>query len=370
MPRFLKSQLLKVIEWIPDARNDLICFKYPMNDRVEIMNGSTLIVREGQVAIFSKDGKIADIFPPGRHRLETANLPVLTTLLNWHKGFKSPFKADVFYINTTQFTGQKWGTANPFTMRDPEFGVIRIRGFGTYNFKVADPKLLMLEILGSRQEFTVTNIREKLRSMITSNISDIIANSKYNALDLTTKLTAFNKLAQDALQPKFNNVGFQLTLFIVENISFPEEVERSIDSRSSVGILGDKMGSFVAMQQAKAMRDAATNQGGMGMMMGMGIGGGMAGGMTAMNQMTDNPNVGITKTQTVQSQQGAVVSGAAASSAQNARFCTKCGNGMAAGARFCPGCGTAAAAPANPVCKCGTKLKPGARFCVNCGSPA
>jgi len=334
---FLRRQLLKVIEWT-DTRTDLICYKFPMNDRVEIMNGSQLIVREGQVALFVKEGKLADVFAPGRYKLETANLPVLTTLMNWNKGFNSPFKCDVYFVNTTQFTGQKWGTANPFTMRDPEFGVIRIRGFGTYNFKVQDPKMLLLELLGARKEFTVANIKEKLRSLITSSISDIIANSKYSAIDLSTKLKEFNGVARDALQPKFNNVGMQLTVFVVENISFPEEVERAIDGRSSAGILSDKMGSFVAMQQAQAMRDMANNPAGIGgAFMGMGMMGGM-GGMAAMNQAQDTHT-----------------GGGLASSPQQPLMQNQPQGGAngAAGGRFCQNCGTA---------------NNGARFCGNCGS--
>ena len=324
---FLRRQLLKVIEWV-DTRTDIICYKFPMNDRVEIMNGSQLVVREGQVALFVKEGRLADVFAPGRHKLNTPNLPILTSIMNWNKGFNSPFKCVVYFINTTQFTGQKWGTANPFTMRDPEFGVIRIRGFGTYNFKVVDPKMLLLELLGARNEFTVSNIKEKLRSLITSSISDIIANSKYSAIDLSTKLKDFNVIARDALQPKFNNIGLQLTVFVVENISFPEEVERAIDSRSSVGILNDKMGSFVAMQQAQAMRDMANNPSGFGGgMMGM-MGMGMMGGNMAMNNVQDtNPGSGLATSNTPPASGGGFCSNCGTARAgTDARFCGNCGN--------------------------------------------
>jgi len=342
----LRRQLLKVIEWT-DTRSDLIAYRFPMDDRAEIMNGSTLVVREGQTAIFVKDGKIADIYAPGRYKLTTANMPILTTLMSWSTGFNSPFKCEVYYVNTTIFTGQKWGTANPFTMRDKDFGMIRIRGFGTYNFKVLDPKMLMVSLLGSRGEFTTANIREKLRSIITSNISSIIASSNYSAIDLATKLQDFNKIARDQLNPKFNAVGFDLTLLVVENISFPEEVERAIDSRSSVGVMSDKMGSFVAMQQANAMRDMANNPSGFGgAFMGIGMMGGMmGGGGMAMNQAQDAPPQ---------------------PKAPATKPCQKCQVPMPKAANFCGQCGTQQAA-ARHCTQCGTKAK--GKFCGQCGTP-
>jgi len=344
----IKRQLLKVIEWT-DTRSGLISYKFPMTDRAEIMNGSSLTVREGQVAIFCKDGRIADVFAPGRYKLETKNLPVLTSLMSWNKGFNSPFKCDVYFINTTQFSGQKWGTSNPFTIRDKDFGMIRIRGFGSYSFRVADAKLLMIEMLGSKPNFTTADISEHLRSIITSNITDIIADSKYGALDLSSKLTQFNEIARTALQNKFfGPIGLTLSTFVVENISFPENVEKAIDERSGVGIMNDKMGSYVAMQQAQAMRDAAKNSGSIGTMFGMGMMGGMGGmvggnpngGFGAMNQAQDKPAGG---------------------------FCSKCGTGLQPGAKFCGGCGEKQGGGSG-CGKCGAAVKPGAKFCPECGN--
>jgi len=338
----IRRQLLKVIEWT-DTRSGLISYKFPMDDRAEIMNGSSLTVREGQVAIFCKDGRIADVFAPGRYRLETKNLPVLTTLMNWNKGFNSPFRCDVYFINTTQFTGQKWGTSNPFTMRCKDFGVIRIRGFGSYAFNVQDAKLLMIEMLGSKPNFTTADIQEHLRSIITSNITDIIADSKYSAIDLSSKLSQFNEIARTALQNKFfAPIGLNLRTFVVENISFPENVEKAIDQRSGVGIMGDVMGDHVAMQQAAAMRDMANNQGTMGMMGMMGVMGGGApmggGGFAAMQQAQNRPQGG---------------------------FCSKCGGPLKPGAKFCSGCGTK---QGGAGCSCGAPSKPGAKFCAGCGT--
>ena len=346
----ISKQLLKVIEWIDD-RSDLIIYKFPMTDRAEIMTGSQLTVREGQVAIFMKDGRIADVFAPGRYKLETKNLPILTGLGAWKYGFKSPFKADVYFVHTTQFSGQKWGTQNPFTMRDPEFGVIRIRAYGKYSFKITDAKLFMLEMAGAKREFTTDKINEHLRTLVITNISDIIADSKYSAIDLSSKLTQFNEIAKTSLQQYFSAIGMSLVSFAIENISFPENVEKAIDERSSVGIMSDKMGSYVQMQQAQAMRDAAQNPGGLsGMFMGMGVGGGLAGGMmganSAMNQAADTSKSGI-----------GVSSGG---------FCTKCGAKMSPGAKFCPECG---AKQGDNVCpKCNHAIEPGAKFCPECGT--
>ena len=350
----VRRQLLKVIEWTP-TRPDWIVHRFDMSSRAEIMNGSSLTVREGQMAILSKDGKIADIFPPGRHRLETANLPVLTTLMNWNKGFRSPFVCEVHFVNTSLITGQKWGTANPFTMRDPEFGVIRIRAFGMYNFRVVDPRLVMVNLLGGGAEFSAGNIGGKLRSLITSNLSNIIASSKYSAIDLATKLNDFSQVARKQLDENFKTIGFELQLMVVENISFPEEVERAIDSRSSIGVLDGKMGSFVAMQQAQAMRDMANNQAGFGgAMMGMGMMGGMMGG-GGMNAIQDDPNRGLGQRDVASNKKAAGGS------------CVKCKAALAAGARFCGSCGEQQ--PVASFCsKCGAQLKPGAKFCSGCGT--
>jgi len=350
----IKKQLLKVIEWT-DTRSGLISYKFPMTDRVEIMNGSSLTVREGQTAIFCKDGKIADVFAPGRYKLETKNLPILTSLMSWAKGFNSPFKCDVYFINTTQFSGQKWGTSNPFTMRDADFGMIRVRGFGSYAFKVEDAKLLMIEMLGNKPTFTTADIQEYLRSIITSNITDIIADSKFNAIDLSSKLTQFNEIAKTALNNKFfQPIGLVLSSFVVENISFPEEVEKAIDQRSSVGIMSDKMGSYVSMQQAQAMRDAAQNTGSIGTMFGMGMMGGMGNMVSGagMNNMQMN-------------QARDTNAGGAGSLAQGKKFCSTCGHELEAGAKFCEDCG----AKQGQVCsKCGATVKPSDKFCGECGN--
>jgi len=346
----ISRQLLKVIEYIND-RHDTIIYKFPMSDRAEIMNGSSLTVREGQVAIFMKDGRIADVFAPGRYKLHTANLPVLTSIMSWNKGFNSPFKCDVYFVETTQFSGQKWGTTNPFTMRDRDFGVIRVRGYGKFSYRVTDAKLFMQTMSGSKREFTTNSINEHLRGLIISKISDAIADSKYSAIDLSSKLTQFNEIARVSLNKDFEDIGMTLSTFVIENISFPEEVEKAIDKSSSLGILGGQMHNYTAMAQADAMRDAAKNPGMAGTMFGMGVMGGIGQNMMA----------GVSA-QTAQAQSGAGVTPAVK------RYCPHCGGAILKdNAKFCGECGKTL--PETASCpKCKTPVKPDTKFCGNCGT--
>lgn len=217
---FIKTNILKSIEWIDDSKNTII-YKYPMDGRA-IQFGSKLIVRESQVAIFMNKGKIADVFTAGTHTLKTSNLPILTQLLALPYGFKSPFVADVFFVNTKQFTAQKWGTASPITMRDKEFGSLRVRGFGSYAFKVTDPVLFLKEISGTSSTFSVDDIEDFLRSHLVSSISDTIAESNISALDMASNLSEFSSIAKEQAKQNFSEIGLNLTKLIVENLSFPE----------------------------------------------------------------------------------------------------------------------------------------------------
>jgi len=342
----ISRQLLKVIEYV-NTRHDTIIYKFPMDSRAEIMNGSSLTVREGQVAIFMKDGRIADVFAPGRYKLATANLPILTSIMNWNKGFNSPFKCDVYYVETTQFAGQKWGTTNPFTMRDKDFGVIRVRGFGKYSFRVADAKLFMQTMAGTKKEFTTDMVTDHLRGIILSELTDIIAESGYSAIDLSSKLTNFNAIAQKSLNDDFQAIGLALMSFVVENLSFPEEVEKAIDKSSSLGVLGSQMHNYTAMAQADALRDAAKNPGMGGTMFGMGVMGNMANGML-----------------------GGISSGQnnAGAGTGPKRFCTHCGGfTVNPKAQFCPECGKPLKNADGGCPGCGAKTKPGAKFCGECG---
>lgn len=334
---FIKTNILKSIEWIDDSKNTII-YKYPMDGRA-IQFGSKLIVRESQVAIFMNKGKIADVFTAGTHTLKTSNLPILTQLLALPYGFKSPFVSDVFFVNTKQFTAQKWGTASPITMRDKEFGSLRVRGFGSYAFKVADPVLFLKEISGTSSTFSVDDIEDFLRSHLVSSISDTIAESNISALDMASNLSEFSSIAKEQAKQNFSEIGLNLTKLIVENLSFPEDVERAIDARTSVGVMGDKMDDFVKYQSAQAVRDIANNPSGNSA--GASVGAGIALGEIIRESITSKKSVKETK------------------------VCPECGAENRKSAKFCLECGKKLGA--NNCTECGSKLPSKAKFCPECG---
>lgn len=339
---FFSTNVLKAIEWA-DPSKDTIVYKYPMDGR-KIVFGSKLTVRESQVAIFLNKGKIADIFGPGTYTLHTSNLPILGTLLAWPYGFKSPFFADVFFVNTKQFTNQKWGTSNPITMRDKEFGTIRLRGYGTYSFKVDDPKVFLQELFGTNSSFSTDDINQYLKSMLVANISDTIAESKISALDIASNLNEFGQVVTESLSEDFKKLGLNLIKLIVENISFPEAVEKAIDTRSSMGVLEGQMDTYVRYQSANAIGEAAKNPGTGGV--GATIGAGMALGEVIRDSI---------KSSTKQE-----------SEERPGKFCPECGHKNRVNAKFCSECGKELAAKG--VCsKCGAKVGK-AKFCPECGT--
>ncbi len=277
---FIKGELLEIIEWTDDSR-DTLAWRFPDDDKA-IKNGAQLIVRESQVAQFVYTGQFGDTFTPGRHSLVTENIPVLTKLKGWKYGFESPFKADVYYINTRLFTGNKWGTSNPIMMRDKDFGVVRLRAFGTFDFKVSDPKLFLKEVVGTDQNFRLDEFSDTMRSRIVSLFSDALASAQVPALDVASRYSELG----DALLPIINpatttKYGLEITSFIVENVSVPPEVEAAIDKRSSMGVIGN-LNDYVKFQMAEGM---AKGDGGGAVPAQMAVGFGLAQQMVAsMNQ--------------------------------------------------------------------------------------
>ncbi len=267
----LKGELVDIVEWL-DPSSDTMVHRFERYDN-EIKYNAKLIVREGQAAVFVNEGRIADVFTPGTYTLETRNLPILATLLGWKYGFHSPFKAEVYFASTRRFTDLKWGTQNPVMLRDPEFGPVRLRTFGTYVLRVTDAAVFIKEIVGTDGHFTTDEITDQLRNVIVSRFTDILGESKIPILDLAANYDEFGRFITERIQGEFATYGLELTKLLVENISLPPAVEEALDKRSSMGVIGD-LSKYAQFQTAEAMRDAAKNPGGMaagGMGMGMGF---------------------------------------------------------------------------------------------------
>ena len=248
---YLKSQFLEIIQWQDDAR-DTISWRFPDEDK-EIKRGAQLIVRESQVAQFLYLGQFGDTFGPGKHTLTTDNIPILSTLKGWKYGFESPFKADVYFVNTRLFTGNKWGTANPVMMRDTDFGIVRARAYGTYDFRVADPKLFLREVAGTDDNFRLDEFAETMRSRIVSVFSDALASAKVPVLDVAARYAELGEALLPLINPQIQaKYGLEIPSFIIENVSLPPEVEQAIDKRSSMSAVGN-LNDYVKFQMAEGL---------------------------------------------------------------------------------------------------------------------
>lgn len=291
--RWLRGEFVDIIEWKQTHdQNDVMCWKYPRYDN-EIKNGAKLIVREGQRALFLSQGAlpdaevpeavkletprgsatafVGDSFGPGTYELETRNLPILSKIQGWKYGFQSPFKADVYYINTRRFTNLKWGTSNPIMLRDPEFGPVRVRAFGTYAVQVTEPASFLRQLVSTNPSFETYDIASQLRSMIVTRFTNILGNASVPVLDMAGNLDQFSTFVQERIEPEFIEMGISVPIFLVENISLPKEVEKMLDKRTSMGVLGN-LDQFTKFQAANALGDAAKNPGLAGGMAGMGVG--------------------------------------------------------------------------------------------------
>jgi membrane protease subunit (stomatin/prohibitin family) len=282
---FIKKQFIDIIEWM-EAGDGTLAWRYPMEDR-EIQNGGSLTVRESQVAIFVNEGKIADAFGPGRYTLTTATLPILTYLKNWDKLFKSPFKSDVYFFSTRQQVDQRWGTTQPVTIRDKDFGAVRLRAFGNYSFRVADPKLFHTEISGTRDTYTVADLDGQLRGLMLQHISDAVASSGVAFLDLAANQVEFAKALMEATAPSFAAIGLKLEGVTMQNVSLPEELQKILDQRIGMGMVGNDMGKFMQYQTGQAIPKFAENSGQGGGIAGdaMGLGAGVALGQVMAQQL-------------------------------------------------------------------------------------
>jgi membrane protease subunit (stomatin/prohibitin family) len=269
----LKGELIDIIEWTEPSGSELLAYRFPRYNN-EIKYGAKLTVREGQAAAFVNEGTLADVYMPGMYTLETNNMPILATLKGWKYGFNSPFKAEVYFISTKQWTDLKWGTQNPIMLRDPEFGPMRVRAFGTYAMRVSDPGKFLKELVATDPSFETFDITNQLRNMIVSRFVDVIAQAKLPVLDLAGNYEKIGKIAHDKVGGEMAGMGLALTQFYVENISLPEEVEQALDTRAKIGVLGN-LDQYTRLQTADAIRDAAKNPGGVAGL-GAGIGAGAA----------------------------------------------------------------------------------------------
>jgi len=313
--QFLTKQFIDVIQW-NEPEEGLLVYRYPMQD-MEIQNGGQLTVRESQMAAFVNEGKIADVFGPGLHTLNTRNLPLLTDLKNWDKAFESPFKSDVYFFSTHLQIDQKWGTANPITLRDAEFGAVRLRGYGIYSYRISDPRTFFTQISGTRATFYAADLEGQLRNTIVARMTDIFATSNVSFLDMAANQATLGKKIEEQMKPTFAALGLELHSFVVENISLPDELQKVMDQRIGMGMTGD-LSRYAQFTAAQSMPIAAANTGGAA---GMGVGLG-AGAVMAQSMMSS-------------------FKPPAEANATAAKFCTACGKPVPGGAHFCPECGKA-----------------------------
>ncbi|MBP9663110.1 MAG: SPFH domain-containing protein [Pyrinomonadaceae bacterium] len=340
------NQFIEVIEWLDDSQDTLV-YRFPVAGQ-EIKNGAQLIVRESQAAVFVFEGQVADVFTPGKYEIDGGNTPILSKLGAWKYGFNSPFKSEVYFVNTKQFTDLKWGTSNPVMMRDDDFGIVRLRAFGAYSLRVTDPAGFIKEIAGTNAHFQTEDIDGQLKRAIVTEFSDALGELKIPALDLAAQYKEIGEKIRALINDDFNSWGLEVTKFFVENISLPPEVEEAMDKRSAMGALGS-VDQYMKFQAADALRDAAQNEGG-----GAGLGAGLGAGFAVGNQMAGAFGAGP---------QGGAGGGQTATTS-----CPACGKANAAGAKFCADCGGKMEVVHVPCVKCGAKLREGAKFCSECGS--
>lgn len=277
---FIKSQLIDIIEWNEPDGSDLVAWRFPRGDN-EIKNGAKLIVREGQVAILVNMGQLADVFRPGMHTLETKNIPLLSTIMGWKYGFESPFKCEVYYLSTRRFMDLKWGTTSPVMMRDREFGMVRVLAHGAYAIQVNDAPAFLRELLATQPNLDSSRIADSMRPLVITRATDALASSGVPVLDMAANLDEFSKIVGAKVAEDLKEMGLAVPMFFVQSVKLPEEVEKMLDKRTSMGMIGD-MNQFMRFQTANAMEAAANNPSGGGAGVGMGLGAGVAMGQQMM----------------------------------------------------------------------------------------
>ena len=344
---FIKNQFRKVIQW-ENVNSDEIVYKYPLEKKEEIMRKSKLVVREGQCAVFVNQGKLADVFYPGTYSLkDVKNIPLLTAMYSWTYAFESPFTADIIFFQTKQFLDNKWGTSKPIMMRDSEFGVVRVRGFGKYSFAVTNPSNAIFEIAGSTDHLFVSDIDKYFRSIITSVLSNSIAELGCPALDLAMNYDDITRIAKEKLEEDFSKLGIGLKGLYIENLSLPTEVEAMIDKRTSVGIMKGSIDDYAKIESVQALRDAAKNT------------------SNTNSVLNDSINLGL-GLEVGKEVAKTFVSTTQPATNSSGKECPSCHKVNRESAKFCSDCGYAF--NTKKVCpECGVEVKSTAKFCHNCG---
>lgn len=344
----IKKNLLKVISWEDNTTNTLV-YKFQYDDRYAIMKGSQLIVRPSQAAIFVYKGAIQDVFTEGDWKLDEGATPLLTMAANWKYAWENPKMVDVYFVNLKQFTGMKWGTPNSIMMRDKDFGMIRISGHGEYSFHVCNPAVFMREYFGTLKSCTTDQIQEYLKSIVLAELTDLMGECEIPALDLAANYLELGDTARNNASARFGKLGLDIDQILIRNLKLPDSVEQAMDQRTTLGVLGDKMGAYAQYESVQAMRDAARNPGAGGTFAAMGVG------------LGAGTRIGVGFADSLDS----------ATKADTAKTvkCSKCGNDMAENAKFCPNCGAKNVPAGTEVCpKCGASVKAGAKFCPDCGA--
>ncbi len=328
---FLRKQFIDVIHWT-EPEEGILAYRYPMQD-MEIQNGGQLTVRESQMALFVNEGRAADLFGPGRYVLNTQTMPILTYLMNWDKAFKSPFKSDIYYFSTRQQTNQKWGTQQPITIRDKEFGAVRLRAFGIYSYHISDPRAFHAKISGTQEMYRTADLEGQLRNMIVGRMSDTFAESGVPFLDMASNQVELGQKIAEHMKPAFAEMGIALDTFVVENLSMPEELQKILDQRIGMNMIGD-MGKYTQFQVAQSIPIAAANEGGGAAGIGAGLGAGMAMAQTMMGAIGQ---AGVHPAAPPAA--AAPVAAAAAGASPDTKFCVECGGRIARASKFCSECG-------------------------------
>jgi membrane protease subunit (stomatin/prohibitin family) len=334
---FFSKQFIDVIHWT-ETGDSVLAWRFPMEDQ-EIQSGAKLTVRDSQLAVFVNEGQIADVFAPGLYTLSTHTLPLLTNLLNWDKAFKSPFKSDVYFFSSRLRMDQKWGTATPITIRDREFGAVRLRTYGIYAYRIEDPRIFHQKVSGSRGVYLVGDLEGQLRNTIVGRMTDAFANANVNFLDMAGSQAHLAQTMLAALGPVFAGLGLSLDSFVVENISLPEELQKMLDQRIGMNMIGD-MSRYTQFQVAQSMPIAAANEGGGAAGIGAGLGAGMVMAQQMMSAMKPADPGGTPPEPAPPAPQAPAVPAAPAAGGAT-KFCLNCGKPIPKAARFCSECGGA-----------------------------